>query len=53
VDRPRCYVIGTRHREFVEFPFPEGSVVVDPWRYVPPRPGVRLIAVGRSDEATS
>lgn len=49
---PRCYVIGTRHPEFAGFPFPEGSVVVDPWRYIPPRPGVRIIAVGRNDQGT-
>ena len=45
-DRPLCYFVGTRHAEFRSFPFAEGSVVLDPWRYVLPRPGVELIRIG-------
>ncbi|MBI5477766.1 MAG: nucleotide sugar dehydrogenase [Deltaproteobacteria bacterium] len=44
--RPLCYFVGTRHAEFRSFPFVEGSVVLDPWRYVLPRPGVELIRIG-------
>jgi UDP-glucose 6-dehydrogenase len=32
---PSVFLIGTKHPEFVNFQFPEGSVVIDPWRYIP------------------
>jgi hypothetical protein len=28
------YFIGTKHPEFEHFNFPDGSTVIDPWRYV-------------------
>tara|TARA_R110002167_G_scaffold131670_5_gene315527 strand:- start:514 stop:1824 length:1311 start_codon:yes stop_codon:yes gene_type:complete len=28
------YFIGTKHPEFENFDFPDGSIVLDPWRYV-------------------
>lgn len=43
---PLCYFIGTRHPEFRVFAFNPGSVVLDPWRYLPPRPGVELVPIG-------
>jgi UDPglucose 6-dehydrogenase len=42
------FVIGTKHPEFVDFEFPQGSVVIDPWRYIPQRPGVNVVSVGQS-----
>ena len=44
---PSIFLIGTRHPGFVDFEFPERSIVIDPWRYVPQRPGVTVIGVGR------
>ena len=41
------FLIGTKHPDFVDFDFPEGSIVIDPWRYIPQRPGVRVVSVGR------
>jgi UDPglucose 6-dehydrogenase len=42
------FLVGTNHSEFVNFEFPEGSIVIDPWRYLPPQPsGVTLVSVGR------
>jgi UDPglucose 6-dehydrogenase len=43
---PHVFLVGTRHPEHPSFPFPAGSVVIDPWRYIPPREGVQVIAVG-------
>ena len=43
---PGVFLVGTRHPDFVDFEFPEGSVVIDPWRYIPERPGVEVIGVG-------
>lgn len=42
------FLIGTKHPDFVDFKFPEGSVVIDPWRYIPQRPGITVISVGRT-----
>ena len=44
---PSIFLIATRHPDFVDFDFPQGSVVVDPWRYIPHRSGVRIVSVGR------
>jgi UDPglucose 6-dehydrogenase len=45
---PAVYFVATRHDEFAEpgFEFPEGSVVLDPWRFVPARPGIEVVHVG-------
>ena len=41
------YLVGARHSEFPALQFPAGSVVIDPWRYIPAdQPGVRVIPVG-------
>ena len=40
------YFIGTKHPEFGEFDFPQGSVVLDPWRYIPDREGVTVVRIG-------
>lgn len=42
-----CYFIGTHHKEFLKYKFPKGSVVIDPWRYMPDQEGVRVIRVGQ------
>jgi UDPglucose 6-dehydrogenase len=41
------FLIGTKHPDFVKFDFPEGSIVIDPWRYIPQRSGVKVVSVGR------
>jgi UDPglucose 6-dehydrogenase len=42
------YFVATNHPEFADssWRFPPGSVVIDPWRYVPQRQGVEVIQVG-------
>lgn len=47
-DDPGVYVIATNHAEFREpgWSFPAGSVVIDPWRVIPPRAGIEVIHVG-------
>lgn len=40
------YFIGCKHAEFEEFKFPYGSVVVDPFRYIPDQHGVKVIRIG-------
>ena len=43
---PSVFLIGTKHQEFADFKFPKGSVVIDPWRYIPDQDEVQVIRVG-------
>jgi len=43
----KVYVITTRHAVFAATAFPPGSVVVDPFGYIPDRAGVLLHRIGR------
>jgi hypothetical protein len=47
------YVVATCHDEFAapDWPYPAGSVVIDPWRIVPRRTGIEVIHVGVGTEA--
>jgi UDPglucose 6-dehydrogenase len=45
---PACYVVATMHRAFEDFPFPRGSLVIDPWRFVPDREGVEVVRIGEA-----
>lgn len=40
------YFIATKHSCFKDWKFPAGSVVIDPWRYIPEQEGVKLIPLG-------
>ena len=40
-------MIGCEHAQFKDHAFPEGSVVIDPWRYIPWQKGVKVVGVGR------
>ena len=42
------FFIGTNHDKFLDYKFPEGSVVIDPWRIMKPQEGIELISVGNS-----
>ena len=44
---PSVFLIGTRHRDFQKFDFPRGSVVIDPWRFVPDVDGVEVVRIGK------
>jgi UDPglucose 6-dehydrogenase len=43
---PAVYLIATKHSFYASWKFDRGSVVIDPFRYVPPRDGVTVIPVG-------
>jgi len=47
-DDARVYVVATNHPEFTgaDWEYPQGSVVLDPWRTVEDRDGVEIISVG-------
>ena len=46
IDEPAVFFIGTNHDAFLEYNFPKGSVVIDPWRMMTEQKGVELISVG-------
>lgn len=46
IHEPAAYFIATQHPRFAEIPFPAGSVVVDPHRYIPDQAGVRIVRIG-------
>lgn len=43
----KVFVVGTRHDEFRKLNVPIGSVVIDPWGYIPDQHGVTVVRVGR------
>lgn len=43
---PGLFFIGTKHETFKDMKFPMGSIVLDPWRYIPKQDGVRIIGIG-------
>ncbi len=47
------FFIGTNHDKFTEYVFPEGSVVIDPWRMMPEQNGVELIRIGDTSTSVS
>lgn len=44
---PHVYVVATRHECWLKTPFPIGSVVLDPFGYIPDQPGVTVVRIGR------
>ncbi len=45
--RPCVFVIGCKHSDYAEMVFPQGSVVLDPFGYIPDQPGVTVKRIGR------
>ena len=41
------YFIGTKHEKFKRFKFPKDSTVIDPFRYIPKKKNINLIALGK------
>jgi len=48
INTPRLFFIGTKHSEFNTYEFPEGSIVLDPWRYMSDQSdwGIEIIRIG-------
>lgn len=40
------FTIGTKHERYANYRFPIGSVVIDPFRYIPKQEGVQIISIG-------
>jgi len=48
LENPAVFFIGTNHDKFLDYKFPNGSVVIDPWRMMPEQDGVEYVYVGDS-----
>ena len=44
---PHVWLVGCKHPEFPDYGFPGGSVVIDPWGYIPDQEGVEVVRLGR------
>ena len=47
-EEPHVFLVGCKHPEFPAVRFPEGSVVIDPFRFIPDQPGVEVVRVGQT-----
>lgn len=43
---PMVWLVGCKHHEFPDLKFPTGSVVIDPFRYMPDQDGVTVVRIG-------
>ena len=50
---PCVFLIGTKHPDFINFGFPECSVIIDPWRYMPDMKNVNVIRLGSNQSKVS
>jgi len=50
---PAVFFVATRHAVFAEWPLPPGSVVLDPWGYIPDQDGVEVQRIGRDPLPTN
>jgi len=42
------YFIGTKHPEFTSYSYNGGSIIIDPWRYIPSIDNCEVIHIGDS-----
>jgi UDP-glucose 6-dehydrogenase len=45
---PHVWLVGCKHPEFVDLKLPEGSIVIDPFRYIPDQEGVTVVRLGEA-----
>ena len=48
LDEKSIYFIGTNHDTFLNYKFPEGSIVIDPWRIIKNQDGIKIVKIGDS-----
>jgi UDPglucose 6-dehydrogenase len=46
VKEPMVYFIGTKHPDFTSYPYNGGSIIIDPWRYIPKQDNCEVIHIG-------
>ena len=45
---PMVYFIGTKHPDFTSYSYNQGSIIIDPWRYIPDQNNCEVIYIGDS-----
>ena len=45
---PMIYFIGTKHPDFTSYEYNKGSIIIDPWRYIPDIDNCTVIRIGDS-----
>jgi UDPglucose 6-dehydrogenase len=45
-NEPQVYFIGTKHPDFTFYEYNQGSIIIDPWRYIPNQEGCEVIHIG-------
>ena len=45
-EEPMIYFIGTKHPDFITYSYNQGSIIIDPWRYIPDIDNCTVIRVG-------
>jgi UDPglucose 6-dehydrogenase len=48
LESKNLYFVGTNHDIFKSYKFKDGSIVIDPWRYLEKQEGIELISIGVS-----
>ena len=43
---PMVYFIGTKHPDFTSYSYNQGSIIIDPWRYIPKQDNCEVIHIG-------
>ena len=45
-EEPMIYFIGTKHPDFTSYSYNQGSIIIDPWRYIPEQNNCEVIHIG-------
>ena len=45
-EEPMIYFIGTKHPDFTSYSYNQGSIIIDPWRYIPKVDKCEVIHIG-------
>jgi UDPglucose 6-dehydrogenase len=43
---PMIYFIGTKHPDFTTYLYNQGSIIIDPWRYIPSIDNCEVVSIG-------
>jgi UDP-glucose 6-dehydrogenase len=43
---PMVYFIGTKHPDFTSYSYNQGSIIIDPWRYISDINNCKVIGIG-------
>ena len=47
---PMVYFIGTKHPDFTSYSYNQGSIIIDPWRYIPEQSNCEVIHIGVGEQ---